>query len=175
MLEEPVARLLWLVWLVLPAYIANAAPVVLARFYRKPRRPLDRGLVFVDGRRVLGDHKTVEGTCAAIAAGLAVSIAQAIVENSIDALLRGGVLTIGAVLGDLAGAFVKRRLGLRPGAPAPLLDQLAFLYVALTLVVLTGLCSLGWDDFALLTILTLVLHILSNAAAYMLHLKSVPW
>jgi len=170
-----VLKVLVLVWIVLPAYLANAAPVIFAKIYGKPRRPLDHGRFFIDGKRLLGDNKTVEGTMAAITVGFVVALVQGVVEASYFAIARGCIISLGAVVGDLLGAFIKRRLGLKPGSPAPLIDQLTFLYAALALVHITGMQRFDLTDVALLSVITLVLHLLSNVVAYMLRLKEVPW
>ncbi|MFA5869687.1 MAG: CDP-archaeol synthase, partial [Candidatus Bathyarchaeia archaeon] len=54
------------VWLFLPAYFANAAPVLL-----HGGGPLDGGRNWGDGKRMLGDHKTVWGTLSGVAVGSA--------------------------------------------------------------------------------------------------------
>src|SRR3972149_4153462 len=46
------------------------------------------------------------------------------------------ILALGALLGDLAGAFVKRRMGKPRGAKAPGLDQYDFVAVGLLLSLL---------------------------------------
>ncbi len=59
--------LLWLaetIYIYLPAYIANATPVILGG-----GGSLDRGRNWVDGKPVFGDHKTIRGTLSGLAAG----------------------------------------------------------------------------------------------------------
>ncbi|MFH1257559.1 MAG: CDP-archaeol synthase [Candidatus Micrarchaeota archaeon] len=51
----------------LPAYIANSAPVLLSGW-----GPLDRKALFGDGNRILGDSKTIRGTLGGIVAGILV-------------------------------------------------------------------------------------------------------
>ena len=43
-------------WYILPAYLANATPVLLGG-----GKPLDLGLKWLDGERLFGDHKTFRG------------------------------------------------------------------------------------------------------------------
>ena len=160
----------------MPAYVANGAPVVFSRFYRGVLHPVDAGRVFVDGRRVLGDSKSVEGFLVGVAAGSVMGLLEALFSPDPGAVAaRGFLMALGAMLGDMLGSFAKRRLGLRPGAPAPLLDQLDFLILAVLLADAAGLASFSAGDVALLAAVTLVLHYSTNYAAYRLGWKKVPW
>ncbi|ABL77842.1 CDP-2,3-bis-(O-geranylgeranyl)-sn-glycerol synthase [Thermofilum pendens] len=166
-----VARsMLW----VLPAYVANASPVVFSRLVRKRWRlhPMDFGLTFVDGQRLLGDNKTFEGFLGGMLSGVLVGIllAYARFVDGVSAFL----LPLGALLGDLGGAFVKRRLRIKPGEPAILLDQLDFVAGAL---ILQGLFSKlpAAEVVVAVVLLTPIVHLLTNMAAFVLGLKDVPW
>ena len=162
-----------LIWM-LPAYVANAAPVVVARAcrLRGELHPLDGGLVVWDGRRLFGENKTVEGFVGGLAGG---SLASALLELfKLHTVWEGFVLSMGALLGDLLGAFIKRRLGLAPGAPAPLLDQLDFVFGSMALRSLVfGYVS--WERIAIVVAITPLLHLATNAVAYALGLKKHPW
>jgi CDP-2,3-bis-(O-geranylgeranyl)-sn-glycerol synthase len=88
-------------------------------------------------------------------------------------------LPAGAMLGDIVASFLKRRTGRERGAAAPGLDQLDFVVGAL---VLTVLAAPGWaaETFSLpvlvaIVVLTPLLHVGANAAAYALGLKAEPW
>ncbi len=105
MVMEEIKWFLETVWLFLPAYFANAAPVLL-----HGGGPLDGGRNFSDGKRILGDHKTVYGTLVGIAVGSIFGIFQG---NPVQGLL----FALGAIMGDLIFAFIKRRLGIPPGKP----------------------------------------------------------
>ncbi len=162
------------VWFILPAYIANGAPVLLARFI-KNRHPIDFGKKFIDGRRILGDSKSWEGFAFGILCGTLTAAFQSYLFNNYTLLIRGFVLSTGALIGDCLGAFIKRRLGLPPGSPAPLLDQLTFLVVAMGLTCALHMYTLDIYQTIFLIILTPVLHVASNVIAYLLKLKNVPW
>lgn len=157
--------------LALPCYVANATPVLAAKLVRR-RHPLDFGLHFMDGRRLLGDSKSVEGFFAGLAAG----ILTGYVLSLYGALSVGeaAFLSLGTMLGDAAGSFIKRRLGLRSGAPAPLLDQLSFLVFALALYsVVYG--PVEASVALILLMVTPPLHLATNLIAYKLKLKDKPW
>ncbi len=158
---------------IFPAYVSNAAPVVAVRLFRKPH-PLDGGLVFIDGRRLLGDGKTVEGFFAGTVSGVAAGILISYFLPSLFSFMEVFFLSVGAMVGDVFGAFIKRRFGLITGSPAPVMDQLGFLVVALALVhFVTGLPA--WLDITTLIALmlfTILMHLATNTAAYLLKLKS---
>lgn len=162
------------IWFILPAYVANGAPVIASHIVRH-RHPMDFGLKFIDGRRVFGDSKSWEGFLFGIALGTVVASLQYLFCGKPLLILRGFVLSVGALLGDCVGAFIKRRLGIPPGKPAPLLDQLSFLVVAIAFTSALNLCTLTAYQLLILILLTPILHVLANTIAYLLGLKNVPW
>jgi len=148
-------------WFFLPAYVANATPVVLGG-----GTPMDLGRNFLDGRRILGDGKTFRGVILAIAAGTLIGALQL-------RPLIGFVMALGAMLGDLAVSFIKRRLGMERGAPLPVGDQLDFVAGA---IALTGLVvSIPLSYIVAIVIVTPPIHLGTNALAYILKLKKKPW
>ena len=82
--------------------------------------------------------------------------------------------SLGALVGDLVGSFVKRRVGLERGAQAPLLDQLGFYVFALLFLYAVGV-TFPLPDEILWAAVIYGLHRATNWAAYKLGLKSVPW
>jgi len=86
-------------------------------------------------------------------------------------------LSLGAMLGDIVGAFLKRRMGLKRGEPMPVLDQLGFLAASLLLASLIYGAP-GWmrvEVILALALITALLHVGTNAAAYLLGLKDKPY
>lgn len=163
--------LLEAIWFILPAYIANAVPVVV-----RGKDAVDRGRKMAGGLPVLGAGKTWEGTISGIAAGGVAGYLQGI--SSLFPLVPmsiglGLALGAGAMLGDMAASFLKRRAGLRRGANVFLLDQLDFIIGALATAVLVADVKLAWIVVWLL--LTPLLHRLTNVIGYILGLKKVPW
>ncbi len=164
-----------------PAFVANASPLVI-KSYVKRRHPVDFGRVFVDGRRIFGDSKSWEGLAAGVLAGAAAGAAlspaygRALAELAAAGLVQG----LGAMVGDLVNSFVKRRLGMRPGAPLPVLDQVSFIAASLAFVRLLGVdrlagVELGTTEALAAVGLALVLHPLTNYLAYVLGIKEVPY
>lgn len=170
-------------WAMLPAYVPNNAAVV---FGGGP--PLDGGQT-MDGRRILGDGKTWRGTVG----GWGVGILVALVLNALRPAVSDAVgislpsfplgaaiaLPLGAMLGDIAASFLKRRTGRERGAPFPGVDQLDFVVGALVLA-LVAAPTWFLETFTLAVLLvvlvvTPLLHVGTNALAYVLDLKDEPW
>ncbi len=165
--------LLMIIAYIFPAYATNGAPVLFARLFTK-LHPLDCGALFTDGRRILGDGKTLEGLLSGLVAG---TLSGVIISSLLKGLYRSQVefmlLSLGAIMGDVLGSFIKRRLGLMRGRPAPPLDQLGFLVFSL-IITWTIMGPQSWANFStviFLLLLTFFLHIGTNMAAYLLGLK----
>lgn len=102
------------IWLFLPAGVANTAPVLAARYAWFPslNRPIHEPL--------LGSHKTWRGLIAGIIFG---SVTGLILGQG---LFFGAALGFGALAGDAAKSFVKRRLKIAPGKNWPPFDQVDY-------------------------------------------------
>ncbi|MEM0493146.1 MAG: CDP-2,3-bis-(O-geranylgeranyl)-sn-glycerol synthase [Candidatus Thermoplasmatota archaeon] len=175
-------------WLILPAYIANASAVIVGGGL-----PIDRGRIYKDGRRVLGDGKTYRGlfvgTLLGMIAGFCLVIAAYYINNTeynylgLNDFGRYPLmiplifsLCFGALMGDIIESFFKRRLGKERGENWVPFDQIDFLLGSLALsffsssfVNLIGLTQYNWflESFTLWHILFLILitpfmHILAN-------------
>ncbi|NYZ73911.1 CDP-2,3-bis-(O-geranylgeranyl)-sn-glycerol synthase, partial [Candidatus Micrarchaeota archaeon] len=169
-------QLLDLLIFLIPIYVANSSPVVLGG-----GMPLDFGLKLPDGKRFLGDGKTIRGFIGGTLAGtVAGGIAAMLYPLPFFAtptlqFYAAFVLAFGTLAGDAAGSFVKRRFGIGSGRPF-FLDTIAFLIVALILVYPLAYPSL-YDplNLAFFAALTLVIHPLTNFLANRAGLKNVPW
>jgi CDP-2,3-bis-(O-geranylgeranyl)-sn-glycerol synthase len=156
-------------WFILPAYVANAVPVVLGG-----GRPIDGGMQFVDGRRIFGAGKTVRGFLAGVAAGTSVGLLQSLFAGALSYYLAlGFLIALGALVGDLLGSFIKRRLGIKQGRAAPGLDQLSFVVVAL--IAASPLALPSWEVVLTIIIITPPIHLATNFGGYKLGLKSRPY
>ncbi len=175
MFFEPVAEALWFI---LPAYAANGL-AILAR----GKKPLDLGRKLGDRRRVFGDGKTFEGFFLGIFIALIIALVQGTMQKAVAfppglnpvqmTPQLGLALGAGAMLGDLAASFVKRRMGKEKGEPVLFLDQLDF--IAGSLLLSSFIVSLSALHIILLAVLTMVLHRLTNLGAYKLRLKDRPY
>jgi CDP-2,3-bis-(O-geranylgeranyl)-sn-glycerol synthase len=81
--------------------------------------------------------------------------------------------SLGALSGDLAGAFLKRRLDIAPGGLLPVVDQIDFVVGAL--VFSLPLAMVYWELAVAVLIITPPIHLFTNYMAYKLKLKSNPW
>ena len=157
---------------VFPAYCANGAPVIFGG-----GRPIDGGRKFSDGKPSLGSHKTCRGFIVGLLIGTYVGWFQ---ENlapragfPTGSLILGFALSFGALMGDLLGSFIKRRLELKPGASLPISDQMDFVLVALLFGLLVEPPSL--TAALIIIVLTGPMHLLVNVMAHLLRLKDTPW
>ncbi len=140
---------------------------------------MDFGRNFVDGKRIFGNNKTFRGFFFGWAVGFFVGLAEGFVfgfENY--PVLFSLLIPLGALLGDLTGAFIKRRLSIQPGGLLPVVDQLDFVVGAVVFALplaLTGLFGLSWEVAVTVLIITPPIHLLTNFGAYKLKLKKHPW
>ena len=171
------------IWLLLPAYTPNNFAVVFGG-----GTPIDLGKEFIDGKRILGDGKTIRGFMAGVLGGLLVAHIQLVIEyifnfkiystlSYTQFLQLAFLLAFGSMVGDLVGSFIKRRFGFERGKSFPILDQLTFLIFAYLFASLTYAFKLLFtlDIIILSIIITPMLHLITNVIAYMLKLKEVPW
>jgi len=154
--------------IIAPIYCTNGAPVLFGG-----GTPIDLGRVFPDNERVFGDHKTIRGFLSGLVVGGIVGAVESILLTSTRLFEVAILASIGALLGDLAGAFIKRRLGIKPGEPLPCIDQLDFVVGATIAVSLLSIPSLG--SLLILFCVTPPIHLLTNFGAYKLGLKSTYW
>jgi CDP-2,3-bis-(O-geranylgeranyl)-sn-glycerol synthase len=175
--------LLTAIWLMLPAYLPNSAAVVTGG-----GPPIDGGRMF-RGDRLLGDGKTWRGTAGGILAGAVLAtimnrllpVVEGILAVDLFSFPLAAMISLpaGALLGDMAASFIKRRSGRERGAPFPGLDQLDFVVGSLGL---TAVLAWGWlarvltlEVLAVILVVTPLLHVTVNVVGYHLGLKDEPW
>ncbi|MGZ4863044.1 MAG: CDP-2,3-bis-(O-geranylgeranyl)-sn-glycerol synthase [Halobacteriota archaeon] len=168
-------------WLMLPAYVPNSSAVLFSG-----KTPIDFGRNFVDGRRIFGPGKTFQGliggTLSGILLGLLLQLIKVSTQIGVPSFEPISVvvtLSLGAMLGDLAMSFLKRRLGLDRGRPLPVADQLDFVVGAW---VLTYIFFSDWfvqnftpSIIVVVLILSPLLHVVVNIIAFKLGKKKEPW
>jgi CDP-2,3-bis-(O-geranylgeranyl)-sn-glycerol synthase len=177
------------IWFFLPAMLPNTAAAIFGG-----GRAIDMGRMW-RGNRLLGDGKTWRGLFAGILSGVLLGYLESIIgialggpistvyrlsQDILPVLLS---LSAGSMLGDICGAFVKRRMGLQKGASVPILDQYDFAAGAflLSLLVSTGsvmrflINGYALAGFAVALIIIYPLHRIINYIGYRRGLKSVPW
>jgi hypothetical protein len=163
-------QLLELVYLLLPAYVANMA-ASLAKSWPGWNRPISR--------RWLGDHKTIVGVLLGVAAGVLTSSLQARVwwfphrlEPS-SWVVAGCAQSIGAMSGDTVKSFLKRRIELLLDCPAFPADQLDFILGAMVLG--RPWLPMRLLEVALILAFTFIAHILVNHIAFGLQIRDAKW
>jgi CDP-2,3-bis-(O-geranylgeranyl)-sn-glycerol synthase len=183
------------IWLMLPAYIANPMAAVFGG-----GTPIDLGKYFPDGRRILGNGKTIRGLVAGTICGIVIGLIQiglaprlmasGVLDNwpmfydalgaySLSTLSIVFLMAFGALLGDSGESFIKRRLDLERGAMFPVADQLDFVMGAW---VLTYIFAAHWFNtyfsfWIIVTVLvaTPLLHLAANIFGYLIKVKKEPW
>ena len=170
-------------WLMLPAYVPNNCAALFGG-----GTPLDRGRLFQDGRRILGDGKTFRGTFAGTVCGVSVGLLQNQIAPQLGLPAFGDgyeqlfillALSLGAMLGDIVAAFFKRRMGLNRGAPLFIIDQLDFVIGAWFFVILIApdWFNLHFTSTIILIVLiiTPILHRVTNIIGFKMGAKREPW
>jgi CDP-diglyceride synthetase len=99
--------------------VANGTPLVAKKILAdRFDQPLDAGAVFIDGRRLLGQSKTVRGIVLAV---LLTSLCGPLLGLDWSVGTKVGVM---AMAGDVFSSFLKRRMNLAPSSQAIGLDQI---------------------------------------------------
>lgn len=167
-------------YFMLPAYVANMSPVLFKWV------PFGGTAIHA---KIFGSHKTYRGILTGIIMAIATTYAQAwlgqfsffksisilsypLLFSSILFSL-GFLFGAGAMLGDLAKSFFKRRLGILEGKPWVPFDQLDFVIGALLLVSIVY--RPPWTYIVIIILVTPLLHLITNIIAYVLRLKRVWW
>ncbi|MCK4567680.1 MAG: CDP-archaeol synthase, partial [Candidatus Thorarchaeota archaeon] len=83
------------------------------------------------------------------------------------------LLSVGALTGDIVGSFIKRRVDVKSGNPSPFMDQLGFIIMAL--IFAYPIIQPGSIFIAILILMTLGIHWISNALGYLIGIKKNPW
>ncbi|MEI6288772.1 MAG: CDP-2,3-bis-(O-geranylgeranyl)-sn-glycerol synthase [bacterium] len=174
------------VYLVLPAYFANMAPVIFdkLKLLKFLAHPIDGGAQW-RGDFVFGKNKTWRGIVSAVIMAVMVTGLQAVLMNQeyfraislIDYqslwLVFGILAGLGAILGDLLKSFFKRRFKIASGSSWLIFDQLDF--IAGFFIFTYFLFLPPFRIVVTVFVLTLVLHPLTNLLAYLLKIKKVWW
>lgn len=154
---------------IFPAYCANATPVLAGG-----GKPMDFGRNFFDGKRIFGTNKTFRGFFFGWAIGILVGTVEGFVFGFDKFTVWFSIFTpLGALLGDLTGAFIKRRLSIKPGGLLPVVDQVDFVVGALVFAL--PFMAVAWELAMTVLLLTPPIHLFTNFVAYKLKLKKHPW
>jgi CDP-2,3-bis-(O-geranylgeranyl)-sn-glycerol synthase len=177
-------------WLILPAYVANASAVIVGGGL-----PIDFGKKWRDGGRILGDGKTWRGLFAGAFMGMTAGFGLCVAAKWITPTEYNFLqfenldfegfpvmipiifsLCFGALMGDTLKSFFKRRIGKKRGENWFIFDQLDFILGALLLclIISSALYALRVTDYnwffkvfslwhlLVILIVTPFVHILAN-------------
>jgi CDP-2,3-bis-(O-geranylgeranyl)-sn-glycerol synthase len=167
-------------WIMVPAYVPNPVAALCGG-----GTPIDFNRNFSDGKRILGDGKTYRGLVCGVAAGILCGCLQIWLVNTYHwnlpqhTLLSVTLLALGALLGDMAKSFFKRRLGKDRGDAWPVADQFDLVIGAFVLTLVFDpawiLANITWQVLVVILILTPVLHRSVNIIGYRIKVKKEPW
>ena len=167
----------------LPAYAANMAPVIFKDRFKRFAVPIDNGAMF-RGKPLFGSHKTVRGLIIGILVAVIIAGLQFLLYKSpffqklsftdyAKWALFGFLMGSGALIGDLFKSFIKRRVGIRPGARFIPFDQIDFVIGALLFSLLA--VGITWAIALTCIALSFVLHIGTNHLAFWLKIRNEKW
>ncbi len=166
---------LQLVFLFVPAFVANATPVIIKNIppFSQWNQPISA--------RIFGKNKTWRGLVSGTLMAILVAWLQFLffpswypLEITLQkALLIGFLLGIGALIGDFVESAIKRKLGKKPGAPLPFWDGTDYIFGAL--IVLSPIYVPTVLGIILLILLAPFLSLIANTISYLLGWKNVWW
>ncbi|MFH1510196.1 MAG: CDP-archaeol synthase [Candidatus Woesearchaeota archaeon] len=167
-------------YFMLPAYIANMAPV----FFRKVpvlNYPVDFNKA-LGGKPILGKNKTFRGFVFGTMFAVLTCFVQYLVNSEyltpsgVDYsywLLLGFLLGFGALFGDAVKSFFKRRVGIPPGKPFIPFDQLDYSLGALLFVSMVYLPI--WQLSLAAVVSSFFLHIIAVKFAFCSGIRKERW
>lgn len=161
------------IFLFLPAFIANATPVVVKNI------PLLREWNTPIWAKGFGKNKTWRGFISGTLFAMFTAIIQfhlfpelLLISGSYGfAALVGFLLGTGALFGDIAESFIKRRIGLAPGKPLPVWDGVDYILGAI--LFLSPIFLPEFFPAIVLIAISPVLSLVSNTISYFLGWKNV--
>ena len=165
-------------YFILPAATANMAPVICAKLKLPLGIPINE--------KLFGKNKTYRGFYSGYLFALVTLALQAslfkqgtladyslIDYSQINLFFYAFLFGIGAITGDAAKSFFKRRLNKKPGSPWPPFDQLDF--ILSTYIFFLPVDPIPTEIILTILLSMLILHPLTNFTAYKLGLKKVWW
>ena len=169
-------------YLMLPAYFANMAPVMVKKI-NLLAFPIDFNRQ-ISNKPILGKNKTFRGLIFGVIFAIIVAYLQFLLYNvglfrNISFIdysnwaLFGFLIGFGALTGDLIKSFFKRRIGLKPGTEFVPFDQTDFVVGALVFIM--PIFYLTLKIFIVSLLLSFVLHIIVNHLAFYLKIRNEKW
>lgn len=175
-----ITTILKLLYFMIPAYIANMAPVLGKGRLEFLAVPIDMGRKW-KGKPILGKNKTWRGIIFGVAVSTILFLIQrqlynfeafraaSLIDYSTATIWIGVLLGLGALAGDAAESFFKRRIGVKPGRPWIPFDQTDFTIGALLLTSIVYFP--GWINCIIIVAASAFGHVLFSLLGYKLKLK----
>ena len=154
-----------------PAYMANMAPPPAKWLGLPGARPIWPAR--------LGTHKTYRGLAVGILAGATTATlfwwlgTSWCAQSFFVSVGTGALVGLAAMVGDMLKSAIKRAVGVPAGQPFVPWDQIDFILGASLVMLPLGVVS--WKTAGVALIITPLLHVLVNIAAYLAGLKDVWW
>lgn len=161
------------IWILVPAYFANMAPIFSNKLFGFKASPIND--------KLFGLNKTYRGFISGILSAIIIIYLQSALYtlqffnsfslldySNINLLLYGFLFGFGALFGDLVKSFIKRRLNIKPGEPFIPFDQIDY-----TLGAFIFLSLLYFDIYVFLIGISLsfFLNLLVNYIGYKLNFR----
>lgn len=179
--------ILSILWLFLPAGMANGAPVVATKlsFLRRFHAPLDGGMMF-RGKRLLGPNKTWRGVTSGILLAIIILWAQQLAVSHFSGLrsivpagyvhfptvFLGFLFGVGALGGDAVESFFKRQFDVPSGESWFPFDQIDYILGSAILIAL--FIRLSLMQYIWLLIVWLLVHVLATFIGFLMGLRDRP-
>ena len=181
--ESFIILLLSCFYFMIPAYFSNMAPVISKKIFKSLAIPIDFNKK-IGNKPIFGKNKTFRGLIFGVLFAVIIAYLQFILySNNIfvnisvvdysNWFLIGFILGFGAIFGDLAKSFFKRRLGLKPGAKFIPFDQTDFVIGALVFTM--PIFNLTLKIFITSLLLSFILHIIVNHIAFHMKIRNEKW
>ena len=174
--------LLQIIWFLMPAALANMAPVLVKKHFKSLKYPLDFNTKFFDKERILGDHKTFRGLIFGIIFAVIGVFIQFVFYHfsffrnlsvinytAVNPIGLGCLIGFSVLFGDAFGSFIKRRVKIKPGAiffPIDQIDSAVFL-----MIFVAPIYGLSFWFSLLVVFIWLVGHLLVNYLGWFLRIK----
>lgn len=169
----------------IPAYLANMAPVLTKDWFKPLAKPIDLNTK-LKTHYIFGKNKTFRGLIFAVLFGIFSALIQHLLYYRFEFfrsisfldysnwLLFGFLMGFGAIIGDLVESFFKRRLDIKSGSRFFPWDQIDFVLGSL-LLTFFFLPENKITLIAVIIVISIVLHITINHIGFYLRLRNTKW
>jgi len=169
-------------YLMLPAYFANMAPVIVKKIDLFVY-PIDFNKR-LNGKPILGKNKTFRGLIFGVIFAVVAAYLQFLLYNKgffrnisfisyQNWFLFGFLIGLGALTGDLIKSFIKRRLDMKPGSKFVPFDQTDFVIGALLFIM--PILNVTLKILTASLVLSFILHIIVNHLAFYFKIRNEKW